>query len=384
MSYPVPKRPWTIVARREVMAKLTDRAFWIATIAPIVMMILGFGASFLFSVPGSGIVVGVADDEAAAVVTQASDGDMFTIERMPAAEFEQAILADDIAFAVSHDADQWTIVSKDARTQFSPVMAAIHDYVLAKNAQAVGVSAEAILANTEAEVKFIGAEKPEESILHLVTGLVFSVLFFFSATLYGLQIAQSVVEEKESRIVEILAATMPTRQLLLGKVVGNTLMAFGQLVLLVAVAVAIMSQTNFGYLLPAIAPSLGWFVVFFLFGFTTLSCLYAATGAMATRVQDVQSTSMPLFFILFGVYIAGFMATGALAKVLAFVPLLSSVLMPQLVLRGEATWWQAAIALLLTIVAMVLALWLAERVYRQGIMKTSGILRYKEIFSRNG
>ncbi len=382
MSYQVPKRPWTIVAKREVMVKLTDRAFWIATIAPIVMMLLGFGASFLFASSSSETAVGVADDEAAAVVAQASNGDRFTVSRMAAAEFEEAILADDIAFAVSHDGDKWTILSKDARNSFSPVLSAINEHVLTKNAEAAGVSAEAILANTDAEVKFIGTDKPEESILHLVIGLVFSVLFFLSATMYGLQIAQSVVEEKESRIVEILAATMPTRQLLFGKVVGNTLMAFGQLVLLVAVAVAIMSQTEFAYLLPAMAPSLGWFVVFFLFGFTTLSCLYAATGAMATRVQDVQSTSMPLFFILFGVYIAGFMATGALAKALAFVPLLSSVLMPQLVLRGEATWWQAAIALVLTIVAMAVALRIADHVYRQGIMKTSGILRYKEIFRR--
>ena len=153
----------------------------------------------------------------------------------------------------------------------------------------------------------------------MIATFAFAILFMFSAMTFGMQIAQSVVTEKESRIVEILAAAVPIRQLLIGKVVGNSLLALSQVVLIVAAALVGMSFTEYKSMIALVAPVAGWFVLFFLVGFASLACLWAAAGSMATRVQDLSQTTTPLTTIIMLVYIVGMFARGTMAEVLSYV-----------------------------------------------------------------
>ena len=124
-------------------------------------------------------------------------------------------------------------------------------------------------------------------------GLGFAVLFMMSSMIYGMQIASSVIEEKQSRIVEILVAVIPVRQLLAGKVIGNTVIAFGQMVLLLGVTLIGVSFTPVTGALPNLSSGVGWFLAFFLAGFLALACIWAA-GALGTRSEDLNQTSQPL------------------------------------------------------------------------------------------
>lgn len=384
MSYPAPSMPWWIVARREIMAKLTQKGFWISTIVVVVLLVAGFFFTFMFANSQDKMTVGVTDDAGAQVVAiaaQASGRDIQS-STMPEDKIETAVEDGDIAVGLVRTADGWDILVDSVETSVGDVQQAVSTYMTQQNARELGINPDALQVGSEVTLRLTGEQVEQDAAIALVTGLIFSVLFFMSALTYGLQIAQSVVEEKESRIVEILTAAVPTRDLLIGKVLGNTIMALGQLVIFLTVGVIGISLTEFGEFLPLLAPNIGWFVVFFLVGFAALSCLWAATGSMATRVQDLNNTTMPLMFILMAVYFAGFLARGTTAQILSYVPIASSVIMPQRLLAGQSTWIDAVIALALCVAFMGVAVWVGARIYRRGILKTSGILKLREAFSR--
>ena len=130
------------------------------------------------------------------------------------------------------------------------------------------------------------------------------------ALLFGMQIAQSVVAEKESRVVEILAAAIPTRALLWGKIAGNTLLALGQVVILVGRRTGDLRGARQQTLLAGVGPAMVWFVAFFALGFIALAALWSAAGALSSRVQDIASTTMPLQMVLLAGYLVGAFADG--------------------------------------------------------------------------
>ena len=384
MSYPAPSMPWWIVARREIMAKLTQKGFWISTAVVVLLLTVGFVFTVFFASSQDRMTVGVTDDAGSQVVAIAADasGRDVRASTVEAANIEALVEDGDIDAGLIQTDGGWEILVDSIETSVGDLQQAVTTYMTSTNAKGLGVDPAALQEGADVEIRLTGEQLEQDAAIALVTGLVFSVLFFMSAFTYGLQIAQSVVEEKESRIVEILTAAVPTRDLLIGKVLGNTIMAMGQLLIFLIVGVIGISVTEFGQFLPLLAPNIAWFVVFFLVGFAALSCLWAATGAMATRVQDVSNTTMPLTFILFGVYFAGFFARGVAAQVLSYVPIASSVIMPQRLLAGDSTWIDAVIAMVLCLAFMGVAIWVGEKIYRRGLLKTSGILSLKEAFSK--
>lgn len=384
MSYPAATMPWWIVSRREIMAKLTQKGFWISTIVVVVLLIAGFFFTYLFANSQDEMTVGVTDAEGARVVAIAAQSSGRDIQSMTVAAdaMEAAVENGDVQAGLVQTGEGWEVLVDSIETSVGDVQQAVSTYMIGKNARDLGIDPAALQDGAQVNVRLTGEQVEQDAAIALATGLAFSVLFFMSALTYGLQIAQSVVEEKESRIVEILTAAVPTRHLLIGKVLGNTIMAMGQLLIFLTVGVVGISLTEYSEALPLVAPNIGWFVVFFLVGFAALSCLWAATGAMATRVQDLNNTTMPLMLILMAVYLAGFVARGTVAQVLSYVPIASSVIMPQRLLAGESTWTDAVIALALCVVFMGVAVWVGAKIYRRGILKTSGILKLREAFSR--
>lgn len=383
MSHSVPRHPWTIVARREMMVKLTDKPFWISTIVTIVVIILAFGASFLFGEQFSRSTIAVTDADGAAVVEIAGEinpGMSYEAQQVGADEIRDVVRDGDADLGIQRTESGWEVFMESMGTNSAVLQQAIESFMLQDNADRLGIELPELYQGSE--VTFTSVTDAEEgddtAQVAFIAGLVFSLLFMMSALTYGLQIAQSVVEEKESRIVEILVSAIPIRHLLWGKVAGNSIMALGQLVLLLAVSIIAVTQTEFAAVLPAIAPSIGWFVVFFLFGFAALACLWAAAGALATRVQDLNNATMPLTMLIMVAYVVGFSAQGTAAKILAYVPILSSIMMPRQLLEGEATWLDAIIALAIVSAFMTVAIWIGERVYRRGVMNTSGVLKWSQ------
>src|SRR5690625_3498806 len=119
-----------------------------------------------------------------------------------------------------------------------------------------------------------------------------------SSIIFGMAIANSVHEEKQIRSVEILAAAIPVRQLLYGKVLGNCLLAFAQIVLYGVLALIAINFTDLTVDVAWLASASGWFVAFFAAGFMALAAIWAVLGAMASRSADLQSSTAPVTGLL--------------------------------------------------------------------------------------
>lgn len=370
--------PWLIVAKREIMTQLTDKAFWIGTLTTLGLVALAFFLGGFAGGFGDSGKIAVAGEEAEQVVALAQR-DGLNIEPLSVAEDEllATVESGDAAAALAHDdAAGWTLTVDDLMSA-PDLTSAVAEYQLAVNADKQGVDLAQLQAGRVLTVVTLETEEGQ-GVAILIATVAFAVLFMLSAITYGMQIANSVVTEKESRIVEILAAAIPIRQLLIGKIVGNSLMALAQVVLIAGVALAGLAMSEWSAFAGMIAPVAGWFVVFFLVGFASLACLWAAAGAMATRTQDLSQTTTPLIMIIMLVYMSGFLAEGRMAEILSYVPIASTVSMPGRLLSGDSTWIDALVALALAVGFMALTVWFGARIYRRGLLRTGSVLSWKD------
>ncbi len=381
MNAPRRRASWATVARREILAQLTDRAFWIGTLATLALVVLGLGFGVVSATGGGATRVAVSSDESMAVVQRAAACGV-AVEAVEVApdELRSSVSASDADAALEQVPGGWVLTVSDL-TDTPDLADAITHVQISANATALGVDPADVLADTSLSVVPLEGDDLAAVAVFIATA-AFSVLFMLAAVTYGMQIAQSVVTEKESRVVEILAAAIPLRQLLIGKVVGNMAMALGQVVLIVGVALLGLSWTDFAPLLGVVGGVVGWFVLFFIVGFASLACLWAAAGAMATRVQDLSQTTTPLTMVIMLVYFAGFFARGTAATVLSYVPIASTVTMPGRLMSGDAGWLDAVLALVVAAAFMSATIWVGDRIYRRGLLQTGTVLKLRDALRR--
>ncbi|BAL92204.1 hypothetical protein AMIS_69840 [Actinoplanes missouriensis 431] len=202
---------------------------------------------------------------------------------------------------------------------------------------------------------------------------ILAMLFFLTSYTYGLQIAQSVIEEKQTRIVEILVSSVPVRALLAGKVAAMTLLAFGQIALLAVVAFVGMSVTDVDTgVVDALGPTLAWFLPFFVLGFLMLATVWAGVGALASRQEEITSTSSPVqMAVLIPFFAVLFLQDNASAQqILSYIPFSSPIAMPIRLFKGDAAAWEPLVSLLILAVTALLLLAAGSRIYQGSLMRT--------------
>lgn len=371
---------WRKVAVREMKVKLTDRNFLISTVFGLLLMVAIFGIQSIFAMQVTTIQVGTIQGNGAQVTqaatalatAQGSKTKFETIDYPDRAALLDAIEKKEVRAGLVIDGEpSWTAIglsTKDSDVE-TYIGAAVTSAAVASEAQAHGVDLQAV---AQASTLRYTLSAPDAEGLsdfeRLLVGLVFAMLFYMASLMFGLGIAQSVVEEKQSRIVEILATAIPTRQLLVGKILGNSLLALAQIVLLVGCGLIGLKFSHYAGLSARLVAASVWFVVFFLVGFIVLACLWSVAGALAGRSEDLQSTSTPMSLLVVAVMMVGLMATGKVQLVFSFVPLVSSVCMPSRIAGGGVAWWEPLVAIVLTVIACLLVLVAAERVYRQALL----------------
>lgn len=211
-------------------------------------------------------------------------------------------------------------------------------------------------------------------------------VLYIALLLYGIQIMMSVVEEKSSRIMEILVSSLSPFQLLLGKIVGVGAVGLLQLSIWAGTAMVLttyrlqlagvlgVSPTEMSDIpIPTIAPSLLIiFLLFFVLGFMLYAGAYAAVGAMCNSQQETQQVQMPVTLFI-GLGLVSMFAllgdpNGQLARILTFVPPIAPFVTPvrhSLTALPLATVVASAAA---TIVGILAVTWVAARIYRVGIL----------------
>uniref|UniRef100_UPI0008386500 ABC transporter permease n=1 Tax=Piscicoccus intestinalis TaxID=746033 RepID=UPI0008386500 len=279
------------------------------------------------------------------------------------------------------DGGAWVLTGQD---EPGPLLAAglgaaVRDHVMAANATAAGTSMATLEAGSRLSVRAVSdGGGGEAQAVNRIAGAVFAMLFYIASVMFGMAIASSVVEEKQSRIVEILATAIPLRQLLVGKVLGNAALAMGQLVLFVGVALVGVSFTDSGAMLPGLLGPSAWFLVFFAVGFMALACVWAVCGSLASRTEDLQATTMPMTMLLVGLLLLGLMGSGTTQVIASYVPIASVVTMPARLLAGTAAWWEPVLSLALTLAAAAALIAIAGRIYRRSLLQTGGRLSLRQ------
>jgi ABC-2 type transport system permease protein len=213
----------------------------------------------------------------------------------------------------------------------------------------------------------------------LAYGLFF--LLYTVLMLWGQQVLQGVLEEKTSRVVEVIAAAARPFDLMMGKLLGIGAAALTQFVVWMATAAVLTAPQVIGAMallpddvgLPEIrVVQVLWVVVFFVLGFFVYSTMYASVGAAFDNLQDAQQMAfLPVLSIILPML---FMfpvindSSSPLAVIVSLIPLMTPILMPLRIAVEMPPWWQLALAVLLTTGFVVLMVALAARIYRVGIL----------------
>ncbi|HEX3980290.1 MAG TPA: ABC transporter permease [Acidimicrobiales bacterium] len=218
------------------------------------------------------------------------------------------------------------------------------------------------------------------------TSLIGVILIFVMLTQYNTWTLIGVMEEKTSRVIEVLLAAVRPIQLLTGKVLGIGLVAFAQAALIVAVALVLSAAVG-SSLLHGTGPlvvvtTLLWLVL----GYSFYCWVFAAAGSLAQRQDQVQSLAFPLNLpIIFG-YIISLTAAASgspslLVKVLAYLPPTAPFAMPVLVGFSAVTWWEFLASVAISIVGTVAVARLATAIYTRAILRTGRKVRLREVVS---
>lgn len=380
---------WQIVTLREITVKLRDKSFIISTLITLALIIA--------SIVVMGVLAERTTESSVAVVNNGRAQILVDAANQQAKADEQKIVLDskpydsedvatealrakkvDLVLTATSSGFELTALNEIPESIEKLLTDTASTQALKLNAEKLGVTVASLEDGSKLSTTLLEGSDERNS-MALVMAFVFSMLFYMSALIFGMPIANSVVEEKQNRVVEILATAIPIRQLLAGKILGNVALAMGQLCLFVGIGLAALTlmPTEVPFLSLVFATS-GWFLAFFVAGFLILAAVYATLGSMASRVEDLQQSTGPVTIVLIAALFTGVYAKGSVLVIASYVPIISSVAMPIRLLASDVPLWEPIVSLLIAIAVAWAMVLLGERIYRRAIMQTGGALSWRK------
>ncbi|MEO5858018.1 MAG: ABC transporter permease [Pyrinomonadaceae bacterium] len=213
-----------------------------------------------------------------------------------------------------------------------------------------------------------------------IASFVIGLMIYITLAIYGQQILGAVVEEKETRIAEILFSSARPFELMMGKLVGVGLAGLTQLGIWVGTIAVLLGflalQTDMSAILstvPTITPLMVlYFLIFFLLGFFLYASIFALIGSMVTTVQEGGQFAFPPIMIMLAAFYFCFAVIRDPNSSVSFwatiAPFLAPITMPVRILAETPPFWQIALSIILNLAAIAALVWLASRVYRVGML----------------
>jgi ABC-2 type transport system permease protein len=199
---------------------------------------------------------------------------------------------------------------------------------------------------------------------------------------YGIWVASGVIEEKASRVVEMLLSAIRSRQLMAGKIIGIGLLGLAQLVVIATFAIGLATITHAidlpGSAIGAAGLDVGWFIL----GFAFYASLFAAAGALVTRMEELQNAIVPINLTIL---VSFFISVGALQDpnspvvvIASILPTSSALAMPVRIVLGAAEPWQIALSLVLIVGSTILLVPVAARLYSGALLRTGARVKIRD------
>lgn len=355
-----------LVARREVVERVRTRAYLLSTLALVAGVVAAAIVPHFLEDKQRQYELGLAGTtpsgiSTALAVTAHSTGDQIDLRPVPSArvsaELErgsvQAVLVDGHELVVRRDAD--------------PRLRALVQTAVARAQLAVLLERAGV---REAAVPRVEVRRLETGSAGAATGNVAigaAVLLYAALIFSGAWVATGIVEEKSSRVVEVILSAVPPRDLLAGKLLGVGIVALAQVG--AAAAAGATAALSVGSLelpdrIPFAAASLvGWFAV----GYALYACAFAVAASLVSRQEDAPAVTTPINVVLGAAFLTAMAVAeepaGTLTRILSLTPPFAPLLMPVRTATGDVAAWEPAVALLLALAALAGLVRLAAHVY---------------------
>lgn len=364
------RRAIALVAGRELRERLRGRAFLVST---LVLLLLVGGSTALNGALSKETTYRVAVtapappgfDAALQRAAEPFDANVqLRVLGSPAAGRE-ALMADEVDALLLLDDDRLVF-----RANVDTELAAVADTAVRALRRHLPPAPELTTAALEPH----DAESTDAATLVAFTA---ALLLLMSLAVYGQWVVSGVVEEKNSRVVELLLSTLQPRHLLAGKVIGIGLLGLAQLTLVAGLAAALLAAGVFDAP-TALGGSLALVVPWFALGFALYAVAYAAAGSLASRQQNADTAGQPVTYTLLAAYFASYIAvsadsSGTLAHVLTVFPLTAPLVLPARSALVGVPLWEHALALVLVLASIYALVRFAGRVYAGGLLAGSGL-----------
>jgi ABC-2 type transport system permease protein len=376
-----------LVARREVRMRLRSRVFIGGTIVMAVLVVVGIIAASLLAGKTNPVRIGFSGGsqalERSFTTTAAALGVPVTVSDIADVSAGKAqVTAGTLDVLVIGSSTAPTAVAKDAVP--SNVESALSLAAEAARLSDAGLSSTAVksaMALVPIQLLQPPNSKDNES---LFAALALGIILWIALGQYGNMVAQSVVEEKATRIMEVLLATIRPSLLLAGKVIGIGIVGLVQLTVVGAAALVAVRVTNVAAI-PAfgVASILGD-IFWFLLGFLFYATAYAAVASLVSRQEEVQSAVAPISIFQIAGYLLMYAAlpnpSGPLATVCSLLPPFAPILMAVRMAASDVPFWQVGLAVALDLASIVGLTWLAGRMYTNAAMRIGARVRFMDAF----
>jgi ABC-2 type transport system permease protein len=370
--------------------RLRSRVFVGGTIVMTALVVIGIVVASLVAGKTTPVQVGFSDGSQALEPTFAASAaalgaKVTVIAIADAATGEAQVTAGTLDVLVTGSATAPTAVAKTAIA--SNVESALSLAAEAARLSAAGLSPAAI-ASAMALVPVQLLQPPNSrDTQNVLASLALGIILWIALGQYGNMVAQGVVEEKATRIMEILLATVQPTRLLAGKVIGIGLVGLLQLVIVGAAALVAVQVTSVAPIPALGVVSILGDIFWFLIGFLLYATAYSAVAALVSRQEEVQGAIAPIAVLQIAGYLLMYVAlpnpTGPLATVASLLPPFAPILMAVRMAASDVPLWQVGLAVALTVASIGGLTWLAGRMYANAALRLGTRVRFMDAFRGN-
>lgn len=371
-----------LVARREIVERGRERSFLISTLVSIVVLVAIVVVPSVLGLGGpSKQTLAVTPDVPSSLVqqleTRAEGFDVeLTVDRAASVAEARAAVSDGDADAALTDRGRTLSAEQDPDDELALLVQTVsRDVGTASALRERGADDETVRRLLDpAPVQTTQLDPGGDAEAAAGVAFVVVLLLYFQLIGYGNWVASGVVEEKSSRVVELLLATLKPWQLLAGKILGIGALGLVQLLGMAALGVGAAAASG-AVDLPdstgtAVLAVLPWFVL----GYALYATLFALLAATVARQEDLQSATTPLNMLLMAAFFASFAAQsdpeGGVARVASLLPPSAPLVMPSRIVQDAAAGWEIALSAGLTVAAIAVVIPLAGRIYAGGALRT--------------
>ncbi len=380
------RRAISLTARRELRERVRSRAFRVGL---LIQLALVLGIALVSTLTGDDgpktVTLGVTGPEARAVGVAAQDRSAafeldLELQRLPSpAAARTAVRDDDVDLALV--GGRLLVPAEPDDQAVALVRSAAATLGTTEQLQAQGLSpAEIRRALNPPQLATVEETDGDEG----GQGLAFVgvLLLYIAIITFGNVVAVGVIEEKSSRVIELILSTIRARELLAGKVLGIGLVGLIQLVAVGGAGLVFALATGELELPSSTAWTAVLVAVYFVLGYLLYACAYAMAGALVSRQEDAQSTTAPMTVVLVGGYLLSLSVLddpdSTLATVASFVPPLAPMIVPARAAQDALPAWELAVSIVLMLAFSALLIRLAGRVYERAVLRLGAPLKLSQ------